>query len=113
MCIDFRERGMERKSEKHQRERETSIGCLLHEPQTGNNLGLCPDHELNAQPFGVWDNAPNNWATLPVLMNAFLIINVNDLLRLGYFNRAMFSLKCKYCISCPMQLITLCLGNLP
>ena len=64
MCIDFRERGMERKSEKHQRERETSIGCLLHEPQTGNNLGLCPDHELNAQPFGVWDNAPNNWATL-------------------------------------------------
>ena len=24
---------------------------------------MCPDQELHLQPFGVWDNAPTNWAT--------------------------------------------------
>ena len=27
--------------------------------------GLFPNWELNPQPFGVWDNAPTNWATQP------------------------------------------------
>ena len=42
--------------------RETSIGCLLRNP-TGDqthNLGMCPDTELNLQPFGPWDDAPTN-----------------------------------------------------
>ena len=29
------------------------------------NLGMCPDQESNLQPFGIWDNAPTNWATWP------------------------------------------------
>ena len=34
MCLFFREEGRagEREAEKHQHERETSIGCLLHAP---------------------------------------------------------------------------------
>ena len=27
------------------------------------NLGMCSDRELNAQTFGVWDDAPTNQAT--------------------------------------------------
>ena len=27
------------------------------------NSGMCPDRELNLQPFGVLDDAPTNWAT--------------------------------------------------
>ena len=30
-----------------------------------HNLGMCPDWELNLQPFGVWDDVPTNWATRP------------------------------------------------
>ena len=30
-----------------------------------HNLGVCPDQELNPQPFGVWEDAPTNWATWP------------------------------------------------
>ena len=33
--IAFREKGREREGEKHQCERETSIGCLLHSPDPG------------------------------------------------------------------------------
>ena len=29
------------------------------------NLGMCPDWELNLQPFKVWDNTPTNWASQP------------------------------------------------
>ena len=51
--------------ERHQCERETSIGCLLYAPDQGSNLHLdmCPDGESNSQLFGVWDNAPTNWST--------------------------------------------------
>ena len=28
------------------------------------NLGMRPDQESNAQPFGVWYDSPTNWATL-------------------------------------------------
>ena len=28
------------------------------------NLGVCPDQEFNPRPFGLWDDAPTNWATL-------------------------------------------------
>ena len=48
----FRERGREEETEgeKHQRARETLIGCLLPIPPTrdlAHNPGMCPDQELN------------------------------------------------------------------
>ena len=53
----FRERGREgeREGEKHQCERETSIGCLLYMPPPPNP-GMCPDQESNQQPFALWDD---------------------------------------------------------
>ena len=54
----FRERG--RKEEKHQCERETLIGCLSHTPKMGSwptTPGMCPDQELNQQPFSLWHDA--------------------------------------------------------
>ena len=36
------------------------------------NLGMCPDWELNLQPFGVWDNNPTNWANLLGQANCLL-----------------------------------------
>ena len=50
--ITLREKGRER--EKHQCERETSIGCLPYMPGWGgwtHNPGMFPDHELNPQRF--------------------------------------------------------------
>ena len=32
-----------------------------------HNLGMCPDWELNPQPFGVQDDATSNWAAQPGL----------------------------------------------
>ena len=62
MFIDFRESG---------RERERNIDWLppvhaLTRDWT-QNLGMCPDWELNLQPFGVWDEALTNRATQPGL----------------------------------------------
>ena len=60
-----REEGGERG--KHWCERETLISCLLIRTPTGgwtSKLGMCPDRDLNPQPFGQWDDAPTNWATL-------------------------------------------------
>ena len=52
----FREKGREgeREEEKHQRERETLIGCLSHASNWGPgcNPGMCSDWESNQQPFG-------------------------------------------------------------
>ena len=59
LCI-FRQGGREgeKEGEKHQCERKTSIGCLLHVPQQGTELnpGMSPDWELNWQLFALWDN---------------------------------------------------------
>ena len=33
--------------------------CALTWDQTCNP-GMCPDQELNPQPFSLWDNAPTN-----------------------------------------------------
>ena len=49
----FREQRGERKGEKHRYKKEASIGCLLY-AWTGNwtlSLAMCPDQELNPQPF--------------------------------------------------------------
>ena len=40
-------------------ERKPSIGCLSHVPDEGPgpNPGMCPDQELNQQPFSLRDSA--------------------------------------------------------
>ena len=40
--------------------------CTPTRDQT-RNWGMCPDRESNLQTFGVQDDAPTNWATLPGL----------------------------------------------
>ena len=62
MLLNFRERGREGETEgeTHRCERETSVGLpFMHTPTRDQtrNLGMCPDWELNPQPFGVWGNA--------------------------------------------------------
>ena len=54
-------------------ERERNIDCLppLCTPTRNRTQGTCPDWGSNPPPFGVWDNAPTNWATRPGLQ-AFL-----------------------------------------
>ena len=57
--IDLRDR----EREKLWCERETLTWLTPILAPTRNqthNLGICSDRELNLQPFGVWDNAPNN-----------------------------------------------------
>ena len=51
-----------------QRERERNIEvrgkhrCILHAPTRNQtlDLGMCPDQELNQQPFSVWNDALTN-----------------------------------------------------
>lgn len=45
---------------------ETWIGCLPQAPSWDQtrNLDMCPDQESNLPPFGAWNNALINWATL-------------------------------------------------
>ena len=50
------------RGERKEQERERYTGqlpalCAVTGDQT-ENLGMCPDWELNPQPFGVWDDAP-------------------------------------------------------
>ena len=52
-----------------ERERERNINqlppyCAPTRDQT-YSLGMCPDWNLNLQPFGVWDDAPTIWAIWP------------------------------------------------
>ena len=65
--IAFIERGRGKERKRNIDVRETLIVCLLIHGPTGDqthNLGMCPDQELNLQPFGLWDDAPTNRATL-------------------------------------------------
>ena len=79
MLTDFGERGG-REREKKERERNINVRnisqvppqCILTRDQTWS-LGMCPDRELNPQPFDVKDNAPTNWATWLGLYNCFLM----------------------------------------
>ena len=67
----------EREREREMRdlcEKETSICCLPHPPQTGINPQprYVPWPGMNLQPFGVHDEAPTNWANQPGLGRPFL-----------------------------------------
>ena len=56
-----------RQREKHdvrKKHQWVSSVCTLTGNQTCN-LGIYPDQGLNPQQFGVWDDTPTNWATLP------------------------------------------------
>ena len=63
--IDFREgeregegdKGREREKKKNS-DQLSPIGALM-EAGT-HSLSMCPDWELNPQPFSVWDSAPTN-----------------------------------------------------
>ena len=77
MFIDFRDEGGERD---RQTEKETSVWEINIDwlspvfSLTGYwtyNLRMCPDLELNLQPFGVENSAPTNWATQPGLAFSF------------------------------------------
>ena len=46
--------GREKEGEKHQYERETLTGCLWDQTRIP---GMCPDWELNRQPFALWDGS--------------------------------------------------------
>ena len=69
------DRQIERKKETHQCERETSTGCFLTHPPTGNwtaTWGMCPDQESNLWPFALQNDEPTNWATLARALNMYL-----------------------------------------
>ena len=66
---DFREEERQRERKKHQYKRNTDWlppTCDQTRDQTPN-LGMCPNRGSNPQPFSVWDNAPNDYATWPGL----------------------------------------------
>ena len=64
ICLLIDERGMEGSVNQL-----TPICTLTRDPTC--NPGMCPDWGSNPQLFGVWDNAPSNWATWPGLLLLF------------------------------------------
>ena len=60
--IAFRERGRETSMEERNID-QLPASCTLSREQT-HNLGMCPDKELNLQPFGVFTGKRSNQATL-------------------------------------------------
>ena len=77
ILIIFRkkEREGEREGQKHWCARETSIGCLLHNPDHGLGLHpcVCPDQELNWRLFTLQDNAQSAELCWSKLLFIFLI----------------------------------------
>ena len=73
-----REKKRNGEGEKHQCDRETSLGCFPYCTQNRDqthNLGMFPDWELNQQPFGVQENAPTNWATQTGMASIYFIFD--------------------------------------
>ena len=61
-CCFLREEGGGTEREKREKEKTSIVRLLIH-TQSGHqtcSLGMCPDWELNLQPFGLQDNAPIN-----------------------------------------------------
>lgn len=74
MLIDFREKRRERERNK----RETSIHALIKDQIC--KLDMCPDWELNPQPFGVQDDTPTIGNKQPGLRAYFYyIIKILDI----------------------------------
>ena len=64
MYLLILQRGRGRGGERKKEMRERNIDWLPHVYTLTRDgtckLGMCPDWELNPQPFGVWDDAPTN-----------------------------------------------------
>ena len=60
MFINFTETGRERERKRKNISWLPPIYALMGDRTC--NPGMCPDQELNTQPFGVWDDAPTNQA---------------------------------------------------
>ena len=55
------EREAERQIDIDVKEKHQSVDSSRRPNQDStHNLGVCPDWELNLQPFGVWDDVPTN-----------------------------------------------------
>ena len=74
----FREKGREDRERQTDRHRQTDRGVNVRNINQLSPihaltsdwtcyLGMCPDWDLNMQPFGVWDDAPTSWTTWPGL----------------------------------------------
>ena len=67
MILEKRGQGKrDRETDKDSNVRETSINCLLYMPRLGDlnyYPGMCLEHGLNLQPFGIWDDAPTTKPT--------------------------------------------------
>ena len=102
----FLERGRKRESEgeKHQCERETSLGCLSHTPSGDlvHNSGMCPGLESSQQPFGLRDDAgpttePHHSRLICIYSHTLLFVNfrARQTLCLLYFDeKKYFSTQC-------------------
>ena len=72
---------MRKRERERERERETYINVRekvdwlnpIHTPTRDwtNNLGMCPDQELNLYPFDIQDDAPTSWIAHPGLDSTF------------------------------------------
>ena len=63
------------------------------------DLGMCPDRESNLPPFGVWDDAPTNWAIWPGLGPFFKLFSYTWVLRVFLYileNSLLSNVSCKY-----------------
>ena len=54
-----------------EREKHRSAAPYMCPSRVTDKPGTRPDWESNLQPFGVWDDAPNHWATRPGLWQTF------------------------------------------
>ena len=56
-----REEGREKERNIGMTEKHLSVASCTHPNQESNpNLSMCPDQELNPEPFGAWNNTPTN-----------------------------------------------------
>ena len=77
MFTDFKERGRGGERERKRNTDRLPAICTPIRDGTGN-LGMCPDWELNPQPFGEWDDALRNWSTWPELKHFFKTIYFSE-----------------------------------
>ena len=84
------ERGRERErgGEKQRCVRETLICCLSHE--WACNPGMCPDRELNQQPFGLQADTQSTEPHQPGQSLFFLTAHIQFTLSLPYFRPPSF-----------------------
>ena len=70
----------EREKNMYVRETHQAVASSHMRPDQAqtHNLSMCPDQESNPWPFGLWDDAPTNWATLARAIFLFLKRSVSN-----------------------------------